>query len=108
MPDRLVEDAAWASSRRRPIDAIVDTWFAWRPVVGVSDRLELVLPVEVIVPRTTVGMVLPTEVRYGVEARYRLVTADPVGAPAFVPRIRFAAGRGGSDNTGRFDLGIVV
>lgn len=108
MPERIVEVEAWVFERRGLFDAIDDTWFAWQPVVGVTDRLELALPVEVIVPRTTDGMDLPNEVRYGVEARYRLVTADPVDAPALVPLIRFGAGRGGSDNTGRFDLGFVV
>jgi hypothetical protein len=108
MPERIVELEGWVFERRGLFDAIDDTWIAWQPLVGVTDRLELALPVEIIVPRTTDGMDLPNEVRYGAELRYRLVTADPVEAPPFVPLIRVGAQHGGSDNSGRFDVGAVV
>jgi hypothetical protein len=108
LPERMVELEAWVFEKRGLFDAVHETWFAWQPVVGVTDQLELALPLEVIVPRAEDGTDLPTEVRYGVEARWRLVSGDPVDAPPIVPLVRAAIGRGGTDNTGRFDAGIAI
>ncbi len=68
-----------------------DWWIA--PAIGVTDQLELVLPVEMDWTRSDDEGARFTLTNYGAEVRYRMVTADPVDAPAFVPLVRVAVKR---------------
>ena len=70
-----------------------DTWLGWGAIVGVTDRLELALPVEMLWREG--GGEAPTFTlrRFGAEARYRFVSQDPVEAPPFVPLVRVAVKR---------------
>ena len=100
VPERGVELQTWVqdesdkySSRNK------ETWLAWGPLVGVTDELELGLPVELEwadVPMTNDmpgRKVSLTFKRFGIEARYRLASPDPVEAPALVPLVRIAVKR---------------
>lgn len=100
VPERGVELQTWIqdendkySSRNK------ETWLAWGPLVGVTDELELGLPVElewadVPMPNEMPGRrVSFTFKRFGIEARYRLASPDPVEAPALVPLVRVAIKR---------------
>ena len=66
-------------------------WFG--PLIGVTDQLELSLPIEMEWQETNMTGPSFTFKRYGLEARYRLVSSDPVDAPAFAPLIRVAVKR---------------
>ena len=100
VPERGVELQTWIqdendkySSRNK------ETWLAWGPQVGITDELELGLPVElewsdVPVTGDMAGRRTSfTFKRFGVEARYRLAPPDPVEAPALVPLVRLAVKR---------------
>jgi hypothetical protein len=74
----------------------------WGPLVGVTDQLELAFPIELdwqsVPDMSDPTMDLPPKTsftfrRWGIEARYRLVSSDPVEAPSFVPLVRIAAKR---------------
>jgi hypothetical protein len=94
VPERGVELEQWVSDEHRQgPDHAYDTNIWWAPVIGVTDQLELALPIEwdwtksdVQSPRTVLS-------RFGAELRWRLVTSDPVEAPAWVPLIRLAVKR---------------
>jgi hypothetical protein len=64
-------------------DASETHWWV-SPFIGITDQLELGLPVELAWERGT-GTNLAN---YGAELRYRLVTQDPVDKPAFAPLVR--------------------
>ena len=100
VPERGVELQTWVqdvndkySSRNK------ETWLAWGPLVGVTDELELGLPVELEWADVPMANDLPgrrvsfTFKRFGIEARYRLASPDPVEAPALVPLVRVAVKR---------------
>ena len=92
VPERGVELEQWITDQRRQGPTHQnETSIWWAPIVGVTDQLEVAIPVEwqwtsgddPQRPRTFIS-------NYGAELRYRLVTADPVDAPAWVPLIRVA------------------
>lgn len=92
VPERGVELEQWITDQRRqgPLHEDETTIF-WAPVVGITDQLELAVPIEW---QWTAGDA-PERPRtfpanYGAELRWRLVTSDPVDAPALVPLIRVA------------------
>jgi hypothetical protein len=94
VPERGVELEQWISDEHRqgPTHEY-DTSIWWAPVIGVTDQLELALPIEwdwtksdVESPRTVLS-------HFGAELRYRFVTSDPVEAPAWVPLVRVAVKR---------------
>jgi hypothetical protein len=100
LPERGVELQTWIwdendkyGRRNR------ETWILWAPAVGVTDQLELSLPVELAWTDTrsmadpTVDVVSFMFRRFGIEARYRFASPDPVDASAFVPLIRLAVKR---------------
>lgn len=95
MPERSVELQTWVSEENRNEAASNRSRSIWgvAPLVGITDQLELVLPLEVWWNRVP-GMPGSTQLHnYGVEARYRLVSPDPVDAPALVPLVRVAVRR---------------
>ena len=94
MPERGAEIQTWIfeENGRLPTD-IHDTWWGASALVGVTDKLELALPIDTLwrvqdgaQPRFTVKW-------FGAEARYRFVSQDPVDAPPFAPLIRVAVKR---------------
>jgi hypothetical protein len=95
MPERSVELQNWVEEQNRleeDSNRSVSTWGVG-PLIGVTDQLELGLPLEITWDRVP-GMPGRTALSgYGVEARYRLVTSDPQDAPAFVPLVRASVER---------------
>lgn len=100
MPERGVELQSWIQEEDDKYTSRVDeAWLAWSAQAGVTDQLELGLPVELQwldAPSRadpTVRTRSFTIRRFGIEARYRLVSPDPVEAPAVAPLIRIAVKR---------------
>lgn len=100
LPERCVELQTWIwdendkyGRRNR------ETWILWGPTVGVTDQLELSLPVELAWTSTVSTTEPPVDVvaftfkRFGLEARYRFASPDPVEAPPLVPLLRLAVKR---------------
>lgn len=127
MPERGAEIQTWIAEENGkggPED-IHDTTMWWGALVGITDRLELALPVEFLWREQAGAEPFFTVSKYGAELRYRFVTQDPVEAPPFAPLVRFAVKRDvldrdrvraeadvvGSYQSGRFhalvDLGVV-
>ncbi|HEX3757865.1 MAG TPA: hypothetical protein VHW23_04135 [Kofleriaceae bacterium] len=113
LPERGVELQTWIQDETdKYTTRNEETWLAWGVMVGVTDRLEIGLPVElywvdVITPATD-GMPQSERVsftfkRFGLEARYRFASPDPVDAPALVPLLRVAVKR---DVTVRDDVRV--
>jgi len=93
MPERGAELQSWVGERNGHNNN-QETSLWWGALVGVTDKLELAFPVEFIWLRTDAGMPATFTVdKFGVEARYRLVTQDPEQAPAFAPLLRVAVKR---------------
>ncbi len=95
MPERQVELQTWVSEENRTEEANNRSRSIWgvAPLVGITDQLELVLPLEVWWTRVP-GMSGGTSLNnYGVEARYRMVTQDAEDAPPFAPLLRVALRR---------------
>jgi hypothetical protein len=99
MPERGVELQTWVQDEDDKYGTrIKETWVAWSAQVGITDQLELGLPIElvwsdVINPADQTERVSFTFKRFGIEARYRLASPDPVEAPALAPLIRVAVKR---------------
>jgi hypothetical protein len=92
VPERGVELEQWITDQHRQGPTHEnETSLWWAPVIGITDQLELALPIDwqwtsadyPASPRTFLA-------NYGAELRYRFVTADPVDAPALVPLLRVA------------------
>jgi len=100
LPERGVELQSWIwdendkYGRRNH-----ETWLLWAPAVGVTDQLELSLPVELAVidvlstTDPTVDTVSFAFKRFGIEARYRFASPDPAEAPSLIPLFRLAVKR---------------
>ncbi|MBP6630812.1 MAG: hypothetical protein KBG28_30160 [Kofleriaceae bacterium] len=72
------------------LDESVLTWAA---TIGLTDQLELSLPVDLQWRRPAGAPATTQFARWGAEARYRLASSDPVDAPALVPLVRVALAR---------------
>jgi hypothetical protein len=96
LPERSAELMTWVSEENDVHDEghLAETRWWIGPLIGITDQLELALPVEVAWDRATGTPTHNGLDRYGVELRYRLVTQDPVDAPPLVPLIRIAVNRG--------------
>jgi hypothetical protein len=94
VPERGVELETWIQDLDNVGIAERDeTELGWAATVGITDQLELSLPIELSWSR--VGAV-PGETsldRWGAEARYRFASSDPVDAPALVPLLRVSVKR---------------
>jgi len=107
IPERSVELETWLIEEDGPGAASENTlWTA--PVIGVTDRLELALPVEL--DWDSDGTTSNTRLaRLGAELRWRLVSTDPVDAPAFVPLVRLGVKRLLDQRDGaRVEPGVVL
>lgn len=100
LPERGLELQTWVQEENEKYETHTkESWLAWGPWIGITDQLELGLPVELEWVNTLVGTDMPvprtsfTFRRFGIEARYRLVSPDPVNAPALAPLIRIAVKR---------------
>lgn len=94
MPERGAEVQTWVSDEngKSPGD-IHDTTLWWGGLVGITDRLELALPVEFLWREQDGTEPFFTVSKFGAELRYRFVTQDPVEAPPFAPLVRVAVKR---------------
>jgi hypothetical protein len=91
LPVRTVEIEGWVQEEDGK--AGVDETLVWLgPVIGLSDHVELALPVEVTLTETMTTSTTQIE-RYGAEVRWRLNDPDPVEAGPFGALLRFAAKR---------------
>lgn len=94
VPERGVELETWLQELDNvgPL-ARDESALWWAAVVGLTDQLELALPLELSWQRA--GAVPGTTQldRWGAEARYRFVSSDPVEAPPWVPMLRVALKR---------------
>src|SRR5579862_3122931 len=95
VPGRGVELEQWISDEHRQgPQHEYDTSIWWAPVIGVTDQVELALPVEWDWTKADGDMYGRTALSlFGAELRWRLVTSDPVEAPAWVPLLRVAVKR---------------
>lgn len=94
MPERGVELQSWITEENFDGGRSEDSWL-FGAHVGITDQLEIGFPLELDWYRDPVVMP-PADTRfarYGIEARYRFVTQDPVDAPAIVPLLRVGAKR---------------
>jgi len=94
MPERGAEVQTWvAEENGKPPNDLHDTTLWWGALVGVTDRLELAFPVEMLWRQVDGDDPSFTVNRFGVEARYRFVSSDPVEAPKLAPLVRIAVKR---------------
>lgn len=91
MPERGAEIQTWVGEQNR--ESLKQTTWGFQGLVGVTDQLELALPVELLWQRGDGVPGALTFASYGLEARYRFVTQDPVDAPPFAPLLRVAIER---------------
>jgi hypothetical protein len=95
LPERGVELQTWIVEENDKYGTNVKgTSVWWGPLVGVTDQLELSLPLEM---EWTTSDTNPTPSftlrRFGIEAHYRLASPDPAEAAPLVPLVRIAAKR---------------
>jgi hypothetical protein len=94
MPERGAELQSWIVEENNRGDGHANTsLFWWGALIGVTDQLELALPLEM--TWTEADGVEPSFnfQRFGVEARYRFVSQDPEDAPEIAPLARVAVKR---------------
>ncbi|HET9623950.1 MAG TPA: hypothetical protein VFP84_21410 [Kofleriaceae bacterium] len=100
MPERGVELQVWTieendryTTPASPDDQYTAMWIA--PVIGITDRLELLLPNEFEwgAVEGTDGTAHFTWKRFGAGARYRFVPQDEVEAPPLVPLVQVSVKR---------------
>jgi hypothetical protein len=95
-PERGVELETWVLEENGKGDDNSDeTLMWWAPVIGVTDQLELAVPVAEMTWERSDSNPMPVMqiARVGIEARYRFVTSDPEDAPAYAPLLRIGAKR---------------
>ncbi len=94
VPERGVELETWVQDLDNAGDAERDeTSLWWSVTLGITDRLELALPLELSWSRAGGAAGVTQLDRWGAEARYRFVSSDPVDAPPLVPLLRVAVKR---------------
>lgn len=110
MPERGAEIQTWVAetNARGDLDRS-ESLLWWGPLVGVTDRLELALPVEATWAEADGVEPDFTFSRWGVEARYRFVSQDPEEAPPFAPLVRIGLKREvGVRDAARPELDLVL
>lgn len=95
MPERGAEIATFVSEHNRVRDQGNTRQSNWwiAPAIGITDQLELVLPVEFQWSITDATPSKTNFINFGADLRFRLVTSDPVDKPDFVPLVRVAMKR---------------
>lgn len=94
MPERGVELQSWILEENDlgPTNAR-ESLFWWGALIGVTDQLELALPVEMTWSEAEGAAPSFTFQRFGIEGRYRFVSQDPEEAPEIAPLLRVAVKR---------------
>lgn len=93
MPERGAEIQTWITEENhKDPDAHENVW-GIQALIGVTDQLELAFPLEIVWTDSDTTNPNTAWKRYGVEARYRFVSGDPVDAPPFAPLARLAVKR---------------
>jgi hypothetical protein len=94
LPERGVELQTWILEQNDKYGSRAkETSIWWGPLIGITDQLELGLPIELEWLGFDDGRTSFTFRRFGAELRYRWVPQDSVDAPSFVPLIRVAIKR---------------
>jgi hypothetical protein len=102
MPERTAELEWWVWERTEDGPRFV--YLAVAGVIGLSDHLELSLPLELGVRGDGPGNLAG----YGIELRARLASPDPARTGPLVPLVRAAARRLVQTDEARLDLGVVL
>jgi hypothetical protein len=95
MHERAVEVQNWVDEENHNETAnnlSITTWGV-STFIGITDQLELNLPLEVLWFGRPGGPAGTAFVNFGGELRYRIVTTDPEERPAFAPLVRVGARR---------------
>lgn len=94
MPERGVELQQWLYEENGRPGLPDQTLVWWGPVIGLTDQLELSLPIELAWTGPSIGDDAHfTLADYGADLRYRFVSEDPVEAGPVVPLVRLAVKR---------------
>jgi hypothetical protein len=95
IPERGAEIQTWIAEENGKASSAArrDTALLWDAVVGITDRLELALPIELLWREGDGEAPELSLRRYGAEARYRFVSQDPVEASPLAPLVRVAVKR---------------
>jgi hypothetical protein len=94
MPERGAEVQTWITEENGSGGSNYhETLWGAQALIGVTDQLELAFPAEFVWHDDDLTNPSFTFKRYGVEARYRFVSGDPVDAPPFAPLARIAVKR---------------
>lgn len=98
LPEKSVEVQQWVYERNGLNDGTTkDTAMWWGVLVGISDQLELVMPIELLWRRVGIeGMPSTTDFtieKYGAELRYRFTKLDAEKPDGLGPLVRIAAKR---------------
>jgi hypothetical protein len=117
MPERGVELQTWILDENGKYgNNDKQSWLWWGPVVGITDQLELALPIEMYWSSSDTRAAAFTFRRFGIEVRYRMVSPDAVDSPGLIPLVRVAAKRDVSvrdavriegDAVASYDVGVV-
>jgi len=98
MPERSVELQNWTGEKNKyqvndaGLERSESVWGV-APFIGITDQLELNLPLDIVWGKTN-GMPGNTALfDYGAELRYRFVTMDPEDTPPLAPTARFGVKR---------------
>jgi len=109
-PERNVEIETWIQEENRKGDNQVnETLIWWAPTIGVTQHLELAIPIEFAYADDKMGFA-PTKLeRWGGELRYRINTPDPAAAAPVQVLLRGAVKRAVDDRGGvRGEADLVV
>jgi hypothetical protein len=91
MPERGAELTNWiAETNAQDPDNASETRWNISAAIGITDQLELQLPVQIAWDRANDVKPHTAFDRWGAELRYRFVSADPEDAPPIVPLLRVA------------------
>jgi len=94
LPEKSVEIQQWVYERNGLVDNTTkDTALWWGVLVGITDQLELVIPIELLWRRVDGADPDFTIEKYGVELRYRFTKLDSENPDGFAPVVRIAAKR---------------
>jgi len=95
MPERGVEMQSWLAEENHEDTEGGRSTTEWgvAPYIGVTDQLELALPVAVEWFGKTGSGAGTALSNFGAELRYRMVTNDPQDRPPFAPLVRFGLRR---------------
>ncbi len=92
LPERSVELITWLWEENGSPGSPEQTNLMWAPAVGVTDRLELLIPVQLEFDQLDSGLATTFD-HFSLEARYQLTNPDRVERGPFGAQVRAAVGR---------------